>query len=144
MHLATPAKNTTRNLSQQLAKIAILLGISLGLLSIVDIFSQGILFEPESTGWILGVSYANDLILPFALYFFICLGERWLRTWRERALLTFTIFVILELGQALFHRIPYSQYVGTFDLIDILMYAISVGLAVTVEQRVFAKLLKFW
>jgi len=28
--------------------------------------------------------------------------------------------------------------------LDILMYAISVGLAVTVEQRVFAKLLKFW
>ena len=144
MYFATPAKNKPRNFHKQLAKMAILLGISLGLLSLLNIFSPATIFEPESTGWILSVSYANDLILPFALYFFICLGERWLRTWRERALLTFTIFVILELGQALFHRIPYRQYVGTFDLIDILMYAISVGLAVTVEQRVFAKLLKFW
>ncbi len=94
----------------------------------------------------LSISYAKDLIQPFALYFFICLGERWLKTWRVRALLAFAIPLLLELGQAFYYRfpIPIHRYVGSFDLLDIVMYAISVGLAVIVERKVFAKLLKFW
>ena len=144
MYFATPAKNTTRSSSQQVAKMGALLAISLGLLWFSEDFSPAMIFEPQSTGWILWVGYANDLILPFALYFFLCLGERWLGAWRRRALLTFSLFFLLEVGQALYYRISTSHYVGTFDLMDIFMYAVSVGLAVILEQKVFAKLLKFW
>ncbi len=123
----------------QLAKVAVLLVVSLGLLLFSMDFSPAALFEPESTGWKLWVSYANDLILPFAFYFFLCLGERWLKTWQWRALLAFAIPTLIEFGQGLYYRVSVSYYVGSFDLLDILMYAIAVGLAVLAEQLIFAK-----
>jgi hypothetical protein len=132
------------NIRTKLAKVAILLAIALGLFWFSEQFSPATLFEPQSTGWVLWVSYARDLIQPFAFYFFLCLGERWLKNWQARALLAFVLPALLEFGQGLYHRILagyYVGYVGSFDLLDILMYAIGVGLAVLVEQLVFAKLL---
>ena len=123
--------------------IAILLVISLGLFWFSEQVSPASLFEPQSTGWVLWVSYAKDLIQPFAFYFFLCLGERWLRTWQARALLAVAIPTLLEFGQFLYYRVSTSHYVGAFDPLDIVMYATGVGLAVVVEQFLFAKLLKF-
>lgn len=134
--------HTSKNIKAQLTKAAILLVISLGLLGFSVQFSPAALFEPQSTGWRLWVSYANDLILPFALYFLICLGERWLKTWQSRALVAFVIPTLIEFGQGLYYQVASGHYVGSFDPIDILMYALGVGLAVIVEQRVFANLLK--
>lgn len=128
----------------QLAKVAVPLVISLGLLWFSIDFSPVTLFEPQSTGWVLWISYANDLILPFAFYFFIRLGERWLKPWQWRALLAFAIPTLLEFGQYLYYRISSGYYVGAFDPVDILMYAIGVGLAVVLEQQVFAKRLNVW
>ena len=128
----------------QLAKAAIVLIISLGLLWFSEQFSPAAIFEPQSIGWRLWVSYAKDLIQPFAFYFLLCLGERWLKSWQERALLAFVTPTLIEFCQDLYRRVLASQYIGSFDPLDILMYAIGVGLAVIVEQLVFAKLLKFW
>ena len=61
-----------------------------------------------------------------------------------RALLAFAVPTLLEFGQFFYYRVSTGHYIGTFDLMDILMYAIGVGLAVIVEQKVFAKLLRFW
>src|SRR5215213_3380648 len=145
MNLITFSENTTRkSLSRRVAKAAILLGISLGLLWFSVIFSPFLLFEPQSPGWLLWISYANDLMLPFAFYFFICLGERWLRTWQGRALFAFVIPTLLEIGQGLYYLFPTGRYVGSFDLMDIVMYAVSVGMAVLMEQKVLAKAFKFW
>ena len=58
------------------------------------------------------MSYAKDLIQPFALYFFICLGERWLKTWQSRALLAFAIPTLLEIGQGLYYQFSPSRYIG--------------------------------
>lgn len=126
------------------AKAAVLLVISLGLLWFSQDFSPIRFFEPQSTGWVLWMSYAKDLILPFAFYFFLCLGERWLTTWRVRALFAFSIPTIVEFGQLLYYRVSTDRYVGSFDPLDLLMYAISVGLAVIIEQKVFPPLFKFW
>ena len=120
-------------------KTVILLVISLGLLWFSEQFSPATIFEPQSTGWVLWVSYAKDLIQPFAFYFFICLGERWLGTWRKRATLAFAVPTLMEFGQNLYYRVSSSNYVGAFDPLDIVMYTIGVGLAVVVEQKVFAK-----
>lgn len=139
-----PENTTKKNVHEKLAKAVTLLIISLGLLW----FSIGVpaflLFEPQSIGWLLWLSYANDLILPFSLYFFTCLAESWLQTWRARALLAFAIPTLLEFGQLFYYRVSTSHYVGSFDPFDILMYAISVGLAVITERNVFARLFKFW
>ena len=128
----------------QMAKIVILLLISLGLYVFTNNFPFYKIFEPQSTGWVFWVSYANDLIQPFALYFFLCLGEHWLRTWQVRVLIALAIPVLLEFGQLFYHRFATGRYVGAFDPWDIVMYSLSVGLAVVVEQKVFAKTLKFW
>jgi glycopeptide antibiotics resistance protein len=144
MDTATNSKNPTKNVGNPMAKIAVLLVISLGLLWFSTGVPPSLLFEPQSTGWVLWLSYAKDLILPFAFYLFICLGERWLPAWRVRALLAFTIPLLLEIGQGLYYRVSTGRYVGVFDPIDIMMYALGVGLAVLVEQKIFPKLLKFW
>lgn len=136
--------SASKSFPSQMAKIVILLLISLGLYVFTNNFPFYKIFEPQSTGWVLWVSYANDLIQPFALYFFLCLGERWLRTWQVRALIALAIPVLLEFGQLFYHRFAAGRYVGAFDPWDIVMYSLSVGLAVVVEQKVFAKNLKFW
>jgi hypothetical protein len=139
MEFATNSKIETKNASKQVVKIAILLMISLGLFWFSEDFSLARFFEPHtcpggrcqgSIGWVLWVSYAKDLIQPFALYFFLCLGERRLKTWQLMALLAFGIPTLLEFGQLLYYRVASGHYVGAFDPIDILMHAISVGLAV--------------
>ncbi len=140
-----PEKNTlTETFSRPWMKPALLAAISLGLFWFSEQISPAQLFEPESTGWLLWVSYAKDLIQPFAFYFFLCLGERWLKTWQIRALLAFAIPTLLEFGQFFYYRVASGHYVGAFDPLDILMYAIGVVLAVIVERKAFAKLLKVW
>ena len=133
-----------KNVPKRLVKPFTLLVISLGLLWFSEQFSPVTIFEPHSTGWVLWVSYAKDLIQPFAFYFFICLSERWLKTWRGRVLFAFAVPTLMELGQHLRYRVSTSQYIGSFDLMDIVMYALGVGFAVVVERFVFAKTLKFW
>ena len=136
--------SASKSFPSQMAKIVILLLISLGLYTFSNSFPFYKIFEPQSTGWVLWVSYANDLIQPFALYFLLCLGERWLKTWQVRALTALAIPVLLEFGQLLYYQFAKDRYVGSFDPLDIVMYSLSVGLAVVVEQKVFAKALKFW
>lgn len=138
------SEGTITNSRRWIPKAAILLVISLGLLWFSEDFSPITIFEPQSTGWVLWMSYAKDLVLPFAFYIFLCLGERWLTTWRARALLAFAIPTVLEFGQLLYYQVASGHYVGSFDPVDILMYAIGVGLAVLLEQRVFPRLFRFW
>jgi hypothetical protein len=133
-----------KNFAGRLAKPAILLLISLGLLWFTEAFSAGAILKPESTVWTLWISYAKDLIQPFAFYFFLCLGERWLKTWRGRALLAVTVPTLLEFWQFVYYRVWSGHYIGAFDPIDLVMYATGVGLALLVEQKIFAKRIAFW
>ena len=136
--------STKKNVSGQMTKAVILLVISLGLLWFTTDFSFFRIFESQSTGWVLWVSYAKDLLLPFAFYFFLCLAERWLKTWQVRALIAFTLPTMIEIYQGLYYQFTPTRYVGSFDPLDILVYAIGVGLAILIERKIFAKLLKFW
>jgi glycopeptide antibiotics resistance protein len=145
MRLIDPERNnSSESFRRPWMKVAILLAISMGLLLFSEQFSPARLFEPQSTGWVLWVSYAKDLIQPFAFYFFLCLGERWLKTWQARALLAFALPTLLEFGQFLYYRVSTSHYVGAFDPVDIIMYTVGVGFAVMIERFIFAKALKFW
>lgn len=137
-----PESAPKKNISRQSLKTVGLLVISLSSLWFSIDFPFFRVFEPQSTGWVIWASYAKDLIQPFAFYFFLCLGERWLNTLQKRALLALAIPTLLELRQAFYH--PAGRYIGAFDPLDIVMYIISVGLAVIVEQNVFRKLFKFW
>lgn len=140
----SPGNRQAKYFPQRAARVSVLLVISIGLFVFSEEFSPVNIFEPQSTGWILWFSYAKDLIQPFAFYFLICLGAKWLKTWQSRALLAFIVPTLLEIGQLVYYRFSTGRYVGAFEAMDILMYAIGVGLAVTVEQKFFARMLKFW
>ena len=130
----------------KIQKIILVLVVSLSLLWFSEQFSPASLFEPQSTGWILWVSFAKDLIQPFAFYFFLCLGQKWLPTWRSRALIAFGVPTLLEFGQIFYRALVYQDqlvYMGNFDPLDILVYATGVALAVLVERKLFARL-SFW
>src|SRR5690349_12845394 len=101
------------------ANVALLLVISIGLLWFSEEFSPATIFKPQTTAWVLWISYAKDLIQPFALYFFICLAARWLKTWQIRAILAFAIPTLLEFGQLLYYRVSTTpRYIGAFDPLD--------------------------
>jgi hypothetical protein len=142
--LTKTGSNIVKNVRGHLAKTAILLVISLGAYAFSEQFSPTTIFEPQTKGWVLWTSYAKDLIQPFAFYYFLCLGERCLKTWQARALLSFGLPTLVEFGQGLYYRVANSHYVGAFDPMDIIVYGIGVGLAVLVEQKIFAKVLGFW
>ena len=131
-------------------KIVILLLMLFGLYLFAIDFPFYKFFEPQSTGWILWVSYANDLIFAFAFYFFLCLGEKWLKTWQLRAFIAFVILTLVEIGQLLYSQFfieTYASrlgYIGAFDIFDIVVQLIGVGLAVLVEQYIFARFFKNW
>jgi len=133
-----------KNIFGRLIKVVILLLISLGLYLFVIDFPFYVLFEPQSAGWVFWVSYATNLILPFAFYFFLCLGEPWLKTWQVRVLIAFAIPVLLEFGQLFYYRFSTAAYIGSFDPLDIVMEIIGVGLAVLFERKILAKLFKNW
>ena len=135
---------TRKSMFGRLIKASLLLLISLGLYLFAIDFPFYVLYQPQSAGWIFWVSYANDLILPLAFYFFLCLGERWLKTWQVRALIALAIPILLEFGQLLYYRFSTERYMGSFDPLDMVMYIVSVGLAVLLERRVFAILFKIW
>jgi len=153
-------------------KMAFLLVLSLGFLWFSENFPVYRYFEPQSIGWIWWMSYAKDLIQPFAFYFFLCLADEVRRAiqkaehpgriqryliglcdtligdWRRRALLAFGLPSLLEFIQGVYHQVwatfQHSLfYAGAFDPLDLLMYALGVALAVLVERQVFAKIFKF-
>ncbi len=161
----------------KIIKIIFLLILSLGLLWFSENFPIWQYLEPQSTGWILWMSYAKDLIQPFAFYFFICFLEEaekvrrtiklwktplngifasigksyltWcdalLGNWRRRAIIAFAVPTLMEFGQIFIRVLIYRDqllYMGNFDPWDIPMYAIGVGLAVLLEQKLFAKFFK--
>ncbi len=64
MDITTNSKNATKNVSKPLAKIAILLVISLGLFWFSEDFSPARLFEPQSTAWVLVPCWLSPF-LPF-------------------------------------------------------------------------------
>ena len=122
-------------------KIPILLVTSLSLLWFSEQFSPALVFEPQSIGWSLWVSYAKDLIQPFAFYFFIGV---FISSWRRRALVAFAIPTLMELAQPFYQRFAaLHAYIGSFDPLDVVMYALGVGLAVLVEQGSLV-CLDFW
>jgi hypothetical protein len=88
-------------------------------------------------------SYFSDIIVPFGMYFLLCLNEvslRFLRDWRVKALLVFGLASLTELGQAV--GIPLLGL--TFDPLDFVMFAVGVSLAVLVDKIVFGRIFSFW
>ena len=127
-------KRTVRN--RWIIGISILTGIALIHIFRVGQYLKGDLFTYY-------YSYASDIMIPFGLYFLLCINEstmRFLRKWYVKALFVFGITTIIEILQL------FGVYIVgvTFDILDILMYAIGVMIAVLIDRLIFKRYIPFW
>jgi len=121
-------------------KVVVIIAIQL-VIALIHIFRLGQIFNGEL--YKLYYSYFSDIILPFGIYFLLCLNEfsiPVLRDWRVKAIIVFSATTTAEI----------LQYFGiyalgiTFDIIDIIMYGIGVFMAVLCDRLVFTRLYAFW
>ena len=88
-------------------------------------------------------SYASDLIIPFGLYFLLCMNEiqfRFLQNWYVKALIVFGLTTFTEIMQVFG-----VYFLGmTFDLWDILMFGAGTLMAVFFDKQIFERYLPFW
>jgi hypothetical protein len=132
-------------------KILILLAIPLAIWLFINNFPSGYYLDQQAWPFKLYVSFFNDLAFPFALYFLLCLLEKWiprLKPWQVKAGLVFLPPAAIEIGQLLFQMLNLSQvlmmYGGAFDPLDLVAYAVGGLLAAVIERKVFAKFFRFW
>ena len=88
-------------------------------------------------------SYASDIIMPFGIYFLLCINQlyiKFLQKWYVKAAILIGLTSLVELLQ--FFGI-YALGI-TFDPVDILAYIAGVGLAVFFDRLVLSKLMKTW
>jgi hypothetical protein len=119
-----PGKTTARGRTAVI--VAILLFVALVHLFRVGSYLRGSLFT-------LYYSYFSDIVVPFAMYFLICLNDlyvRFLRDWRVKAALVFGVASFAEVLQAF--GVPLLGQ--TFDPLDFAMFGGGVVLAVLVER----------
>jgi hypothetical protein len=116
--------------------ISILLVIALIHIFRVGTYLRGSLFT-------LYYSYFSDIVIPFGIYFLLCLEAgyvRLLRDWRVRALLVFGVASFTEVLQAF--GVPLLGQ--TFDPLDFVMFGAGVLLAVLVDRSLLDRLLPWW
>jgi hypothetical protein len=100
------------------------------------LLSRGSLFT-------LYYSYFSDIVIPFGMYFLLCLNDvfvRFLRDWRVKAMLVFGVASSVEVMQAF--GIPLLGQ--TFDPLDFVMFGGGVLLAALVDRFLFGRLFSCW
>jgi hypothetical protein len=135
----------------KLLKIIFILTLALGIWYFTENFPSGYYLDQDGLVYKLYVSFFNDLTQPFALYFVLCLFEKWmpgLKSWQVKAFLVFLLPASLEIGQLIYQKLDltrvFSTYGGAFDPLDLVMYAAAGLLAALLERKVFARYFKFW
>lgn len=116
--------------------VSILLVIALVHIFRVGTYLRGSLFT-------LYYSYFSDIVIPFGMYFLLCLEDvyfRFLRDWRVKAMLVFAVASSTEVMQAF--GVPLLGQ--TFDPLDFVMFGGGVLLAALVERCLFDRLLPWW
>ena len=121
-------------------KIIVVVSIQVAI-ALIHIFRLGQLFNGQAYN--LYYSYFSDLILPFGFYFLLTLTEAnipAMRHWYVKAGIIFLLCASAELCQ-LFGI--YALGV-TFDLVDIVIYALAVLFAAFIDVKIFSRYLGFW
>lgn len=128
--------DNTTTIGRTAVVISVMLVIALIHSFRVGTYLDGVLFT-------LYYSYFSDIIVPFGMYFLLCLDNvklRFLNDWRVRALLVFTGASLTEVMQAF--GVPLLGQ--TFDPLDIVMFGMGVLLAVLVDRIIFDRIFPFW
>ncbi len=116
--------------------VGIMVAIALVHLLRVGTYLHGALFR-------LYYGYFSDVIVPFGMYFLLCLRDDrvpLLADWRVKAMLVFGIASSTEVMQAF--GVPLLG--RTFDPLDFVMFGAGVVLAVVADRICLARLLPRW
>jgi hypothetical protein len=128
MDRAGPNGNSGKTTAR--GRTAVIVGILL-FIALVHVFRVGsYLRDPLFT---IYYSYFSDIVVPFGMYFLICLNDlhvRFLRDWRVKAALVFGVASSAEVLQAF--GVPLLGQ--TFDPLDFAMFGGGVVLAVLVDR----------
>ncbi len=88
-------------------------------------------------------SFAEDIIMPFGMYFILFLTDarlKFLRPWYVKGLLIFGMSSLTEVMQAFgVHLLGV-----TFDPLDFVMFAVGVLLAILADRLLLARFLPLW
>lgn len=126
-------KSKQRNSKRTLLVVAIM--IMIALLHLVT----GTDYEGPFPTFVNG--YLIDLVLPFGLYFLLCLTDSIIfDSWFVKGSLIFLAAFLVEMAQ--YRDIP--LFGRTFDPFDIVMYGLGVLLAILFDQFLFPRLFRFW
>jgi len=128
--------DTTALFGRTIVVVSIMLTIAA-----VHFLRLGTLFEGRL--FTLYYGYFSDIIVPFGMYFLLCINDaslRFLRDWRIKAVIVFTISSLTEVGQAF--GVPLLGQ--TFDPMDFVMFGVGVLLAVMVDRLLFVRIFSFW
>ena len=127
--------NTTAR-GRTIVVVSIMLLIALIHFFRVGTYLQGKLFT-------LYYSYFSDIVVPFGMYFLLCLSDvriRFLRGWHVKAMLVFVVASSTEVMQAF--GVPLLG--RTYDPLDFVMFGAGVLLAVLVDRFLFGRFLSCW
>lgn len=131
-----------KNNFRRTKRVRISVGLSIMLIvSFIHAFRMGSYLNGNL--YLLYYSYVSDIIIPFGLYFLLCINQlyfRILHKWYVKAAIIIGLTTLLETLQ-LFGI--YALGI-TFDPFDILAYVIGVGIAVIFDRFVFRKIFPNW
>jgi hypothetical protein len=132
--MAVSGDTTTRGRTALIASILLIIAL-------VHVFRVGT--HLRGSLFTLYYSYFSDIVIPFGLYFLLCLNDvylRFLRAWPVKALLVFAVASSTEVMQAF--GVPLLGQ--TFDPLDFVMFGGGVLLAAFVDRFLFTRLLPWW
>ena len=125
---------------EMLCRTALVFSIML-VIALVHLFRAGTYLQGSL--FTLYYSYFSDIVIPFGMYFLLCLEDvyiRFLKDWRVKAMLVFGVASSTEVMQAF--DVPLLGQ--TFDPLDFVMFAGGVLLAALVDRFLFDRLFSFW
>jgi hypothetical protein len=111
------------------------------LIALLHVFRVGNLLDYN---WrTLYSSYASDLMLPFGMYFLLCISEFKISLFRKWYVKASFILAVTTLAEILQYFGVYALGI-TFDYLDIVMYFTGVGVAVCIDRLILRKYLMGW
>lgn len=123
-------------------KIRIIIGVTISLIiAVIHAFRIGSYLNGGL--YILYYSYASDLIIPFGFYFLLVMNEtqiRLLQKWSVKTAIVFGVATFTEIMQAF----DFYVFGVTFDMYDILMFAIGTVIAVIFDQQILKRFVPHW
>lgn len=110
-------------------------------IALIHIFRLGTLLNGNLR--IFYYSYFSDIIIPFGIYFLLCINEisiAILRLWKIKALIIFSATTFAETLQG------FGLYFlgSTFDFYDLIAYSVGIIFAVFFDKKIFKKYVPNW